>query len=400
MAVKRPRILVLCSRFPEPPIGGERLRIYRICKELSKHATLDLLTFCETAGERMATSNSGLFQSIKRLNLNPLSARFRALKAVIGRQPLQVSYYRSRRFESTLRSIVGGYDVALAHLVRMGDYISKPLGRTVRILEATDAISLNYSRIPSGEGRYSTKVLAYRIERERLLRYERSLPSRFDVLSFVSAVDVDFLYPSRPDNVVVATNGVDLEQFSFMGPGTDRRIIFIGNITSEQNFDACVFFAKSVLPRLSGFRFQIIGRIPANKAAVLSRFARVEVVGEVPSVAERAAGAFAAVCPLRIGAGVQNKVLEYLAMGIPTVSTRIGMEGLGVSDGQHLLRADEPDEIASAVERLWNDRPLANALAAAGRDYVARHHSWERTLSPLVTSIMNAVDRYRIRADR
>src|SRR5690606_24456626 len=104
----------------------------------------------------------------------------------------------------------------------------------------------------------------------------------------------------------------------------------IGNLMSEQNFDACVYFAECVLPRLVDFRFQIIGRIPSNKAAALSRLPRVDVVGEVRSVAERAAGAFAAVCPVRIGAGVQNKLLEYLAMGIPAVSTSIGMEGLEI----------------------------------------------------------------------
>lgn len=393
--MKRPKILILCSRFPEPPIGGERLRIHRICKELSKYATLDLLTLCETDAERMATSDSGLFRTIRRLDLNPLGARLRAFKAVFGAKPLQVSYYRSRRFEAALHAIVDEYDATLAHLIRMGDYIRKPMGRTVRIVEATDAISLNYSRIPPGARRYSTKVLAYRIERERLLQYERALPGTVDIVSFVSPVDVDFLYPQRPPNVVVATNGVDCDQFPFIGPGRDRRIVFIGNITSEQNFDACVFFSKFVLPRLSNFRFQIVGRVPKDKASVLSRFPRVEVVGEVRSVAEKAAGAFAAVCPVRMGAGVQNKVLEYLAMGLPTVSTSIGMEGLGIRHERHVLRADEPDELASALGRLWDDRALGSVLARSGREFVERHHSWERALSPLIASIMNAIDERR-----
>jgi glycosyltransferase involved in cell wall biosynthesis len=392
--VNRPKVLVLCSRFPEPPIGGDRLRIHRICRELSKYATLDLLTFCETDAEREARADSGLFHTIRRLDLHPLAARLRVLEAMFGSSPLQVSYYRSRRFEAALHAMVDDYDATLAHLIRMGDYIRKPIGRCVRVVEATDAISLNYSRIPPG-ARYSTKVLAYRLERKRLLEYERALPREFDIVSFVSSVDVDFLYPQRPSNVVVATNGVDCAQFPFIGPGRDMRIVFIGNITSEQNFDACLFFAKSVLPKLRDFRFQIVGRVPEDKASALSRLPGVEVVGEVRSVVEKAAGAFAAVCPVRIGAGVQNKVLEYLAMGIPAVSTSIGMEGIAVEHERHVLRADDPDEMAKALERLWDDPALGNALARCGREFVEENHSWERALSPLVATIMNAIDARR-----
>jgi glycosyltransferase involved in cell wall biosynthesis len=205
-------------------------------------------------------------------------------------------------------------------------------------------------------------------------------------------VATDFLYPARPANVVVATNGVDLEQFPFIGPGRDRRIVFIGNITSEQNFDACVFFARHVLPHLAEFQFHVIGRVPRNKAAALASYPRVMVAGEVPSISHVAAGAFASVCPVRIGAGVQNKVLEYLAMGIPAVSTSIGIEGLALVPERDVLRADNPAEIAHALARLWNEPALADRLAISGHNYVAESHSWDRTLSPLVDSVMNAIE--------
>jgi glycosyltransferase involved in cell wall biosynthesis len=391
--MKRPRILVLCSRFPEPPIGGERLRIFRICSELARHASLDLLTFCETEAERVAKSESGLFDAITRIELNTFGARARALGAVLGNQPLQIAYYKTRLFDTALKAKLNDYDAVLGHLIRMGEYIKNPVPGLVRILEATDAISLNYSRIPLGLQSRSANVLAYRIEKQRLLDYERTLPGKFDVLSFVSPVDVDFLYPSRPANLVVATNGVDPDQFSFSGPGREKRIVFIGNITSEQNFDACVFFARSVLPLLGEFQFDIIGRTPRHKASALARFPRVRVHGEVPSVSIAATGAFAAVCPVRMGAGVQNKVLEYLAMGLPTVSTSIGMEGLNAMHERDLLRADHPEEIAAAVLRLWQDKALSQRLAVCGRDYVVRNHSWTQTLSPLTDAIMSALER-------
>jgi glycosyltransferase involved in cell wall biosynthesis len=393
--VNRPRILILCSRFPEPPIGGDRLRIYRICRELAKHASLDLLSFCETAAERVALSEAGLFESITRIHLDPIGARARALGAVLGNTPLQVSYYRTRSFAAAVQEKLRNYDAVLGHLIRMAEYIASPAPGLVRVLEATDAISLNYSRTPPGLRRWSAKTLAYRVERKRLLEYERTLPPRFDVLSFVSPVDVDFLYPNRPDNVVIASNGVDTDHFPFVGPGRQKRIVFIGNVTSEQNFDACMFFAKSVMPLVADFQFDVIGRIPSDKASMLARFPRVRVHGEVPSVSVRASGAFAAVCPVRMGAGVQNKVLEYLAMGLPTVSTSVGMEGLQVVHERDLLRADHPDQMADAIRRLWQDQVLAQRLATAGRDYVSCHHSWTQALAPLVDTTMHALDRAR-----
>ena len=392
--MKKPRILILCSRFPEPPIGGERLRIYRICRELARHASLDLVSFCETEAERVAPSESGLFDSITRVELNPIGARTRAMGAVFGSTPLQVAYYRTRSFAATLQGKLRNCDAVLGHLIRMAEYIKEPLPGQVRILEATDAISLNYSRTPP-QLPVSPKVLAYRLERQRLLDYERGLPQKFDVLSFVSTVDVDFLYPARPANVVVASNGVDPDQFAFSGPGREKRVVFIGNVTSEQNFDACVFFAKSVMPLLGNFQFDVIGRIPPDKASALGKFPRVKVHGEVLSVSSSAIGAFAAVCPVRMGAGVQNKVLEYLALGLPTVSTSVGMEGLHVAHERELLRADRPDEIASSVQRLWSDQALAQRLAAAGRDYVLRTHSWTQALAPLVDATLYALERAR-----
>lgn len=390
--MKRPRMLVLCSRFPEPPIGGERLRIFRICRELARHATLDLLTFCETEEERTAQSESGLFESITRIDLAPVAARVRALAAVPGHTPLQVAYYRTTAFRDAVRARLNDHDAVLGHLIRMGQYIEDPRPGLVRVLEATDAISLNYSRTPPGWQNWSAKTLAYRVERRRLLDCERTLPRKFDLVSFVSPIDVDFLYGTCPGNVVVASNGVDTEQFAFVGPGRDRRIVFIGNLTSDQNFDACAFFAKSVMPRLEEFRFEVIGRTPPRKAAALRRFPCVTVHGEVSSVALPAAGAFAAVCPVRMGAGVQNKVLEYLAMGLPTVSTSVGIEGLGVVHDRHLLRADRPDEIAEALRRLWHDQALGRRLAAAGREYVVRNHSWAQTLAPLVDATLGALE--------
>ncbi len=393
---KRPEILVLCSRFPEPPVGGDRVRIYRICKEAAKHADLDLLTFCESDDERQASSSSGLFRSITRLNLSSLGARLRTLSAVPGSEPLQIAYYHTRAFDTALHAICSRYDATLAHLIRMGSYINKPIGRTVRVLEATDAISLNYSRLPAEQRHYSAKMLAYQVEKQRLLRYEKELPRCFDLLSFVSSVDVDFLYPDRPKNIVVATNGVDLEQFHFIGPGRQKRIVFIGNVMSDQNFDACLFFAKTVLPYFQDFEFQVIGRISEAKAQQLRRLRNVTVTGEVALVSQAAAGAFAAVCPVRMGAGVQNKLLEYFAMGIPAVSTSIGLEGLQVEEGRHVLRADDSYEMASALARLWKDPSLGRRLAEAGRAYVADHHAWDQVLSPLIGSMMEAVERRRM----
>jgi glycosyltransferase involved in cell wall biosynthesis len=391
----RSTLLVLTSRFPYPVVGGDRLRLYRICVELAKDYELTLLSLCDDRAEEDATvPDDGVFAHVERFYLPTWRSWAASLAAIPSRTPLQVAYYRLGRFRARARELAASSDGVLAHLIRTGAAVADLPGP--KFLELTDAISLNYERAKSASSRHrlDPRTLAYRLETGRLKPFEQRIVERFDRSFLVSDVDRDHLFaPGDPrrDQVLVVGNGVDTDAlaYDFAPDGTD--VAFIGNLASLQNFDAALHFASDVLPLVRrirpGTRFRVVGRIDADDAARLRALDGVDVTGEVDSVADAVRGAGVGVAPLRIGAGVQNKVLEYFALGLPCVSTPLALEGFGAQDGRELLVAESAQAQADAVLRLFGDRAEAERIAKAARGYVERHHSWEQVLAPLRAAV-------------
>lgn len=390
----RPRLLILTPRYPYPVIGGDRLRIYFICKVLSAHFHLTLLSLCESKAEMaLDLPTDGIFDRIDRVYLPKWRSRLNTLLALPTRTPLQNAYFRSTEFRRRVQVLAPEHDGVLAHLIRTGEAIRDlPVPK---FLEMTDAISMNYNRV--GLGRRNARDLrsqVYRIESERLEAYERAVVDDFDHSFLVSAIDRDFLFGGdleRLARVSVVSNGVDLSGLPYSFSPSSGDLIFIGNMSSLQNFDAVQFMAKEILPLVRHerpeVRLRVIGRIGGNERAQLERIEGVDVTGQVESVADAAKGGAVGVCPIRLGAGIQNKVLEYMALGLPTVSTKIGLEGFSAKNGDELLVADEPPAFAAKVLSLLNDRNSARKIAEEARHFVESHHSWESVLKPMVEII-------------
>jgi glycosyltransferase involved in cell wall biosynthesis len=383
------RLLVLTPRFPYPVIGGDRLRIYQLCRSLAADFDLSLLSLCESKEDmERGVPNDGVFQSVNRV-YHPKSQRLLGMaKVLLSRTPFQVGYYWNPEFAKKLSVLAPLHDGLVAHLIRTGQYITGY--QMPKILEMTDAISLSYKRtIPLA---VPAKALAYRVEATRLQRYEREIITACDLTVLVSAVDRDFLLPGGdPEKTMICVNGVDTEALPFNYSPDGRTIVFIGKNTSAPNIDAILFFAEKILPlvqaRCPNVVFKVIGQIKPELKSRLERMAGVYATGAIESVAEAAQHASVAVCPLRFGAGVQNKLLEYMSLGIPAVTSPIGLEGLSSIPGIHLSVAKSPEEWAEQICKLllYPDKGLT--LAKAGRQFVEQHHTWSTLLDPLSRSI-------------
>jgi len=145
-----------------------------------------------------------------------------------------------------------------------------------------------------------------------------------------------------------------------------------------------------VLPLLrkrADYRFRIVGFIAPALAERFRAYDGVDVTGRVESVAQAASDGAIGVCPMRIGAGVQNKILEYMALGLPVVTTSLGHEGLGAQSGRDLLIADTPEEFVDRIEQLVADEAAAVEMTARARAFVEHEHGWERMLAPLVDEV-------------
>jgi sugar transferase (PEP-CTERM/EpsH1 system associated) len=192
--------------------------------------------------------------------------------------------------------------------------------------------------------------------------------------------------PGAPSLVV--RNGVDLAYFA---PRPERaeplHVAFTGVMDYYPNVDGCVWFVREILPlvrrRLPETRFTIIGSRPNADVQALADVPGVRVTGFVDDVRDELARASVSVAPLRIARGIQNKVLEALAMGLPTVGTTPATQGVEGTAGRDFLVADDAAQFADAVAALLGDADEARALGRRGREFVERTYDWERCLAPL-----------------
>lgn len=391
MSQDRKKLLVLTPRFPYPVIGGDKLRIYHLCRVLSRHYSLTLLTLCESPEElRAEVPDDGVFDRIERVFLSRARSYVNTLLALPTRTPLQVAYYRSSAFAAAVSRLLPSHDGVFVHLVRCAEYVrhsGKP-----RILEMTDAISLNYSRVKQLKKARGLKSRVFGIEAKRLLDYERTVVDDFDLSVLVSKTDRDYLFSGESaGKVMVCSNGVDLSGLPYVARSmTSRLLIFIGDMRTVQNQDMCHYFAEAVLPLLrqrADYRFRIVGSIAPAPAEQFRAYDGVEVTGRVASVAAAAFDGAIGVCPMRIGAGVQNKILEYMALGLPVVTTSLGLEGLGAKAGRDLLIADTPEAFVERIEWLAAHPSEAVEMAGSARHFVEQEHGWTEMTRALVERV-------------
>lgn len=388
------KILVLTPRYPYPVIGGDRLRIFEICRELSKKYSVTLLSLCETQTEmEMENPSDGVFSSVYKVFLPKWKSYLNCLLALPTTKPLQVAYYNSSEFSELVNELALEHDLVLPHLIRMADYAKNLNGP--KVLEMTDAISMNYSRVIETKNNAGLKGYIYKVEQSRLNRYEKKITQHFDYNVLVSQFDKDFLFkPSDKyyEKTLVCSNGVDLSSLPYEFSPRKKEVVFIGNMFSAQNLDAAMWFAKECLPVLrkhGDYKFKVIGRIKPEGEQKLKRITGVIVTGAVEDVVEHARGAVAGICSVRLAAGVQNKILEYMALGLPTVTTATGLEGLDSTPGQDILIADTPDEFIKQILRIDNDTEFAKSLSVNALSYVQNNHSWSGKLAPVTIAIKN-----------
>lgn len=392
--MKRNSILVLTPRFPYPVVGGDRLRIYRICKELSKYYNIDLLSLCDSQEELDFDVHDDVFNNIYRVYHSKAKSYLNVMGSLLSRTPLQIAYYKSKEFETKLNQLIDKYDMTLSHLIRVGNYTYNRKG--IHVLEMTDAISLNYSRIKKSAPKNSLKSIIYSIEQKRLLEYEKSVYGKYSLISLISKVDKEFLFGDAIKDVVICNNGVDLNDYPYKHRDVKTtdiiNLVFIGNLCSFQNFDGVKWFVNNILPEVNAqangkkYILNVLGKISEGDKEYLQKKENVIVSGAVKNMAEAASSGHIGICPVRFGAGVQNKILEYMALGLPTITSRMGLEGIDAAVGSEILIADDSNEYIDSLKKL-TQADVYESISQNARVFVSEKFSWPCRLSGLVKNV-------------
>lgn len=388
----RPKLLVITPRFPYPLYAGDLLRIYRICEALKESFSITLLSICQSDAElNVELPEANPFADVHRIYLPKWKSYLQSLRAMFTGESIQIAYYSSEVFRRKFRELSTDCEYLLCHLIRMAPYADDFSG--VKALELTDHIPLTYERSNSlSGGRASIRRLVYTLERGRVEAAQSDYAHRFDLLTFVSELDrAAFLassdYPGS--KVRVFGNGVDLLERPFIKNRTGNNIAFIGTLNSLPNSDAVSFFIENVLPIVRKKRpnahLKVIGFTGSDFIKKYSSPA-VTFTGPVSSLADAVRDCVIGVCPVRIGAGIQNKLLDYMSLGLPAITTSIGAEGLP----QHFLVADTSEAFASSVLQLFEDDDLRSQIALRARAEIEKSLQWSAVLGGYAQAVASS----------
>lgn len=394
-------LLLLIHRMPYPPNKGDKIRSYHLLKHLAQRYRIFLGTFIDDAGDwQHVPLVRALCAGSHFAALHPRLARVRSLGALVGNRSLSLDYYRDRGMQAWVAETMQRekIDRIVVFSSSMAQYAEAyPAAR--RVVDFVDIDSdkwRQYAQKKRGPARW-----LYAHEARQLLRYERHVAQICDASLFVSPTEAALfktLAPESADKIGYLNNGVDTVYFSpdlgHANPYPDgaHAIVFTGAMDYWPNIDAVQWFASEVFPAVQAAdpraRFYIVGSRPSAQVLALARPGAIVVTGTVPDVRPYIAHGKVAVAPLRIARGIQNKVLEAMAMAQTVVVSPQALEGIEATPGSELLLADDAAAFSAAV--IASLTHAGATIGAAARARVEQRYGWQSNLARIDASLEGA----------
>jgi len=390
MSKPRESVLYLVHRVPYPPNRGDRIRSFHVLEFLASRAEVHLAFLAEEppSGPTMEVLE-GLCRRVAAVPLGRHSRWAHAAWSLLAGRTATEGLFSCRDLREIVRRWAQEtrFDAAFVFCSSMVQYLDAPgLARVPAIVDLVDVDSqkwLDYAE----HSRWLRRSL-FRMEGYRLRRLESALPQRAAAITLVSQCEAEIYRSFCPAECVYAIpNGVDLDYFrpeESAVASRSQQCVFVGALDYRANSDGITWFCKNVWPevrrRRPGAVFRVVGSRPGAAVRRLARLPGVELVGEVPDVRPYLADAALVVVPLRVARGIQNKVLEALAMGKAVVASPQARDGLDVLPGIHLSEASTPSEWTDAVALLLDNQELRRRLGLAGRELVEASYAWEARL--------------------
>lgn len=383
------KLVYVTSRFPFPLTKGDRLRAYYQIRELSKTYDIYLICTNETkVNEREITELATFCKEIHVFRLKKwkiyLSLFFNVLRTI----PFQVAYFHQlsiqRKVDQLLMLIQP--DHIFSQLIRSSEYV-KNYHRCPKTIDYMDALSKGMER------RYETGHPLYRflfkMEYKRLKEYERKIFDYFENQLIITKQDKDFIFHPDYRNIQVIPNGIDVSFFESQQVPKINDIVFIGNLSYEPNIQAAEFLHHRIHQHYPNLKIQISGANPEKRVNKLDA-PNFKITGFVEDIRQAYSSGKIFVAPMFIGTGLQNKLLEAMAQGIPCITTSLVNNALGAKVGEEILVADSEDEFLTAIPKLLTDVTLYQMLQTNAKRFVYTNYSWTSINEKLIT-VMEAV---------
>ena len=388
------KVLWISHNVPYPPKMGALQRNYNLLKQLARLADVYLVALCQRnilpVPVDLEEARRELAKFCSHVEIVPLPADASrihwyglVLRSIMTAHPYSVNWVDCPQLRSAIRTLVRQvrFDVDHFDTIGLAEY-RDDVGDAPRVLNHHNIESQLMER-RSGIERNALKRLYFRMEANKLRRYEKEHCGNFDVNITVSELDKTLLSEIAPDSKTqVSTNGVDTDYFRPRGDDVIRgNLVFVGGMNWYPNRDAILRLCRDIWPLLEkeipNVSLTIVGGAPPRELLDLARRdSRVLVTGFVDDVRPYLSTAEVYVCPMRDGGGTRLKILDALAMGKAIVSTTMGCEGIDVEPSRNVLIANTPREFVDQIQRIMNDRELRQRLGQEGRRLAERRYSW------------------------
>ena len=383
------KILILLSRVPYPLDKGDKLRAFHQIRILAQHHEIIL---CALNDQPLHPDALKVLRSFcKHVEIIPLSKAgilVNIIKTYFSGKPLQTGYFYNKKTHKKINDLIHEFqpDHIYCQLIRMAKYV-KEEGNILKTIDYMDALSTGMERRIENSPWYLQPFL--KMESKRLKKYEKEIFSWFTNKTIISEQDKILIDHPEYQKIVVIPNGVDTGFFEPMQLKKEYDLVFTGNMNYPPNINSAVFLAKKILPlvknKYPGVKLLISGINPSSEVLALQS-KNISVTGWIKDIRESYSKSKIFIAPMLIGTGLQNKLLEAMAMGLPCITSQLANNALGAMDGENILIGKNPEEYAKHIFQLLENEDLSQRIAQKGFEFINFHYRWEDS-----TGLLNQV---------
>ena len=381
------KVFVLLSRIPWPLEKGDKLRAWHQLEELSKKHEIYLYCINDSAiPEGSLQQLEKICKEVHFYKLNRLLIYWHLFLGIFTRLPFQVHYFYQSKPKRQIQQLIEKIkpDHIYCQLIRTTEYV-KSIHHIPKTLDYMDAFSKGIERRIKKESFFLRPI--FRTEAKRLMAYESLIFDYFEKKTIITEQDRNYIYHPDQKQIAIIPNGVDTDYFKPIELEKKYDLIFHGNMSYAPNVDTAIFLANEILPVINkthpNIKLLISGTNPLPKVLELAKDKNITVSGwiEDPRIAYASAKIF--IAPLQIGTGLQNKLLEAMAMKIPCITSTLANNALKAIPGKEILIADTVEDYIKHIHTLLNDGNLAKELSENAYRLVIERFNWAASVKEL-----------------
>jgi sugar transferase (PEP-CTERM/EpsH1 system associated) len=373
------KIFILLPRIPFPLEKGDKLRAFNQIKYLSEYHEIHLCALNDAEIHPSAIEALKPYcKSINFFYLPPSDRIIGVFLSLFNGRPFQVGYFFNRRNYKKINQLINEIkpDRLYCQLVRVAEYIKHQ--KIKKTIDYQDVFSKGIERRIAHASFYMK--LIFKMEYKRLVRYEAEVFDRFDNKVIISHPDKELIQHPQNNKIVVIPNGVDFEYYKPLEREKEYDLLFTGNMGYAPNINSVIYLVTKILPevykKIPKIKVLIAGANPSLKVLSL-KSENINVTGWVKDMRECYAKAKIFIAPMQIGTGLQNKLLEAMAMKLPCITSELANSALCAVNGTEIITGNDPEDYASQIISLLNDAEKAKKLGENGYQFVLKKYNWK-----------------------